>query len=128
MQNFSGPLFLRVLWISEGMYSWKYRNIHRKTSASESLFHKVAGQTCNFIKKRLQQRCFPMNIAKLLRSPILKSIWKRLFSYVTLMFSSVIFFGFFSRIDNLKGWAFMIFVTATVFVPGAISYCRNYQY
>ena len=29
-------------------------------------------QGCNFIKKRLQQRCFPVNIAKVLRTPILK--------------------------------------------------------
>ena len=30
----------------------------------ESLFNRVAGQACNFIKKRLQHRCFPVNIAK----------------------------------------------------------------
>ena len=49
----------------------------------QSLFKKVAGlqacQTCNFIKKRLQHRCFPMKLAKFLRTPILKNICKRLF-------------------------------------------------
>ena len=41
----------------------------------ESLFNEVAGlQVCNFIKKRLQHWCFPMNIAKVLRTPILKNI------------------------------------------------------
>ena len=30
--------------------------------------------TCNFIKKRLQHRCFPVNIANLFRIPILKNI------------------------------------------------------
>ena len=35
-------------------------------------------RVCNFIKKRLQHRCFHMNIAKSLRAPILKSICKRL--------------------------------------------------
>ena len=35
-------------------------------------------KTCNFINKRLQHRCFPVNIAKLLRLPILKNICKRL--------------------------------------------------
>ena len=35
----------------------------------ESLFNKVPVlQTCNFIKKRLQQRCFPVNTAKFLRT------------------------------------------------------------
>ena len=33
----------------------------------EYLFNKVAGaKTCNFIKKRLQHRCFPVKIAKFL--------------------------------------------------------------
>ena len=36
------------------------------------LFNKVAGlQVCIFIKKRLQHRCFPVNIARFLRTPIL---------------------------------------------------------
>ena len=35
----------------------------------ESLFNKVAGaQACNYIKKRLQHRPFPVNIAKFLRT------------------------------------------------------------
>ena len=40
-------------------------------------FNKVLGlQTCNFIKKRLQHRCFPVNIKKFLRTFILKNICK----------------------------------------------------
>ena len=31
-------------------------------------------QACNSIKKRLQHRCFPLTIAKFLRTPILKNI------------------------------------------------------
>ena len=31
-------------------------------------------QACNFIKKRLQHRYFPLNIANFLRTPILKNI------------------------------------------------------
>ena len=46
---------------------------------SEYLFNKVAGlKACNFIKERLQDRCFPMNIANFLRTPILKNIYERL--------------------------------------------------
>ena len=37
-------------------------------------------QACNFIKKGLQHRCFPVNIAKLLRTTISKNIWK-MFGY-----------------------------------------------
>ena len=33
---------------------------------------------CNVVKKRLQHRCFPLNIAKSLRTSILKIICKRL--------------------------------------------------
>ena len=45
----------------------------------ECLFNKVAGvQACIFVKKRLQHRCFPVNIVKFLRTPILKYICERL--------------------------------------------------
>ena len=45
------------------------------TTVLESLFNKVKGlQACNFIKKRLQHRCFSVNIAKFLRASILKNI------------------------------------------------------
>ena len=41
--------------------------------ALESLFNKLAGlQACNFTRKKLQHRWFPVNIAKLLRTSILK--------------------------------------------------------
>ena len=39
----------------------------RKHLMLESFFNKVAGlKACNFIQKRLQHRCFPVNIAKYL--------------------------------------------------------------
>ena len=48
----------------------KFRNIHLKIPLLESIFNKVAGlHACNFIKKRLQQWCFPVNITKFLRTP-----------------------------------------------------------
>ena len=48
--------------------------MHRKTPVLESLFDKVAVlQPSNFIKDRLQHRCFPVNIAKFLTAPILKN-------------------------------------------------------
>ena len=43
--------------------SLKFRNIHRKTPLLETNFNEVA-----FIKKRLQHRCFLVNIAKFLRT------------------------------------------------------------
>ena len=36
------------------------------------------GGACNFIKKRLQHRSFPVKFAKLLRTPILNNICERL--------------------------------------------------
>ena len=39
-------------------------------------FNKVAGlQACNFIKKRLQRKCFPLNIAKSLRTAFKEHLW-----------------------------------------------------
>ena len=50
--------------------SKKFHNIHRKAPVSESLFDKVAGlKAYNFNKKRLQHRCFPVKLAKVLRTP-----------------------------------------------------------
>ena len=63
--------------------SEKCHNIHRKTPVLKSLlgqgWNKVAARkACNFIKKRLQHRCFPVNIAKFLITPVLKNICVRL--------------------------------------------------
>ena len=44
----------------------------------ESVFNKIAGvQAYNFIEKRLQQRCFPVEIPEFLGTPILRNIWKK---------------------------------------------------
>ena len=59
--------------------SWKFRIIHKKTPVLEPLFNKVAGaQAYKFIKKRRQHMCFSANIAKFLRTSILKNICERL--------------------------------------------------
>ena len=45
-----------------------------KTPVSESLFNNVTVlKACSFIKKRLRDSCFPVNIAKFLRAPILNA-------------------------------------------------------
>ena len=60
-------MFLKILQISQ------------KTLVLESLFNKVAGLKayCS-IKKRLQHRCFLVNIVKCLRTPSLNKICERL--------------------------------------------------
>ena len=51
----------------------------QKTPALESLFNQIAGlQVCYFIKKRLQQRFFSINIVKFLKTSILKKACERL--------------------------------------------------
>ena len=51
----------------------------------ESFINKFSGlKAWNFIKKRLQHGCFPLNIAKFLRTPILKNICERLLFYLLL--------------------------------------------
>ena len=55
------------------------KSFHRKTPVLGSLFNIVVGlQAFNFIIKRLQHKCFPVNIAKLLRTPVLKNICEQL--------------------------------------------------
>ena len=52
-----------------------FSNINRKTLALESLFNKFAGiQSDNFITKRLQHMCLPVNIAKFLKTCTLQDI------------------------------------------------------
>ena len=57
--------------------SWKFRSIQRSTHVLEFHFN-VSLQACNFIKKTLQRRYFPVNITKFLTTPILENICKRL--------------------------------------------------
>ena len=66
-----------------GVLLLKFCKFHRKTPVLESLFNKVSGrQACIFIKKRLQHRYFPVKFAKVLTTPLLKNISKRLLPYL----------------------------------------------
>ena len=58
---------------------WKYY-ITNRLSLTFTVFIEVRNlKACNFIKKRLQHRCFPVKCAKFLRiPPILKNIYERL--------------------------------------------------
>ena len=59
--------------------SERFRKFHRKTPVLVSLFNKVADvQACNFNKKRLQHRCFPVKFVEFLRTLTLKNICERL--------------------------------------------------
>ena len=64
----------------------------------------ICVKACNFIKKTLQHRCFPMNIAKFLRTPILRNIWEQLLletqTYITYPWSALL-----SLVEkSLIGW------------------------
>ena len=56
----------------QNRYLGKFYNIHTKTPVLESLHFCVGVRglnVCNIIKKRLQHRCFLVDITKLLRIP-----------------------------------------------------------
>ena len=58
---------LNVCWVR---CFWKLCNIDRKAPVLESLLNKAADlKATKFTKKRLQDRGFPVNIAKFLRTP-----------------------------------------------------------
>ena len=62
----------------------KLLQFHRKTPVLECLFNNVAGlEPCNFIKKILRHWCFPVKVAKFLRTAILNNICKRLLLFVS---------------------------------------------
>ena len=50
-----------------------------------SLFNKVVGVACSFIKKRFQHRCFLVKFGKFLRTPILRKICERLLLQAEIM-------------------------------------------
>ena len=51
-------------------------------------------EACNFIKKRLQHRCFPVKFVKFLRTPTLKNICERLLTtFFETITRSMRFFG-----------------------------------
>ena len=53
--------------------SLKVRKFHRDTSVLQSVCNKLAGlRAYNFVKKKLQHRCFLVKFGKYLRTPILK--------------------------------------------------------
>ena len=59
----------------EKIFPWKFWNIHRKTPMLKSLFNKVTVlRACDFIKKSLQHRCFPV---------ILQNLWGHLFRRIS---------------------------------------------
>ena len=73
-RSIRSQMFLRIIVLkSFSNYTGKH--------LCQSLFNKVAGtQNCNFIKKRLQHRCFSVKFAQLLRKPFLTEhlYWLRL--------------------------------------------------
>ena len=80
------------LWCTENLYrKAPYRSSHRRCSVKKGVFFRnfanFSGKhlcwslflrASNFIKKRLQHRCFPAKFAKFLKTSILKNIWERL--------------------------------------------------
>ena len=79
-----------------------------------SLFTEAVVRRCynfrNFIKKRLQHMCFPVNIAKFLRTPILKNICKRLLLHLA-MDDIIPFFMNNNFLQNLEP-QFQVFMAA----------------
>ena len=74
----------------------------------ESLFNKVVGlKACNFIKRRLQHKCFPVKFAKCLRVPFLQN----LFSRVPFFCKTANFFGsllLWTAREYQKYWIWMV--------------------
>ena len=80
----------------------KIRNIYRKTPVLESPFNRLSGcKTCNFLKKRLRHRCFPLNIAKFLRVPILMKICEQLLLLFLLLTVNISSYGLVSALSSL---------------------------
>ena len=68
LKQLAGWIEIRVRHL-EVFFKKVFHKIHRKIPALESLFNIVAAwKTCNFIKKKLRQSCFPMNFAEFFKN------------------------------------------------------------
>ena len=57
----------------------KLAKLTAKHLSQSFFFNQAAGpEPCNFFKKKLRNRCFLVNFAKFLRTPILSNSWERL--------------------------------------------------
>ena len=90
--KFCKDCFLPVFFLPFQVYeisrknSFTFRSSHKRCSIKKTVpktSQYPQEKACNFIKKRLQHRCFPVNIAKFSWAPILKNIceWLLLYFY-----------------------------------------------
>ena len=69
-------------------------------------------KACNIIKKRLQNRCFPVKFTKFLRTPILKNIYERL---LLCCFLTALIFWSKNRFSNTRVYTFRKFIKKVLF-------------
>ena len=84
LSQYIKSLYCKSFRSSHGRCLWKkvFLEISQENTCVGVFFNKVVGvKACNFIKKALQHRCFPVKFAKFLRTPILKNICERLLMY-----------------------------------------------
>ena len=65
------------VFYKKGLYK-NFAIFKENTSVGVSFNKAAVPQAYNIIKNRFQNRCFPVNIANYLRTPILKNSWKPL--------------------------------------------------
>ena len=86
---------------------------------------KVPTKSCNFIKKRLQHRCFLVNIAKFLRTPILKNICERLLLNFSHKVSNKYWTSLLNRQHNV-GWFLLRRFVDLVTIYSLLTVKRNH--
>ena len=96
----------------ETIFTWKehWESLIRRVSLFTEVDVQRCCNFCNFIKKRLQHRCFPINIAKFLRTPILKNICECLLLHLV-MNDIIPFFMNNNFLQNLEP-QFQVFMAA----------------
>ena len=69
----------------------------------ECSFNRLTGfKTCNFLKKRLQHSCFPVNIAKFLRTLILMKICEQLLLQFLLLTVNISSWELVSALNSIR--------------------------
>ena len=72
-------------------------------------------QTCNFIKKRLQHKCVPMNIAKFLKTPFFKEHRKCLILFSFSSLQKTVYLSFLTCFVSINIWCCLVDESASTF-------------
>ena len=99
-----------------------FANFIPKHRCQSLFFNKVAGlRSATLLKKTLWQRCFPVNVPKILRTPFLQSTSRRLLLFLTKIKLKIVFSS-----ANMSTKNYLTSLTADLYFPSFLIVMKPY--